>query len=377
MPKLKSDVVVIGAGPAGSTTARVIAEHGFDVILVEKDEYPGKTNVCAGGIPKQIVEETGLSSDIVEKEILRGKYYYPWGVREQKLNHAATVYRNVFDKCLAEKAEEEGAKMITNTLIRDVKVINDKVCAISDENIIESEIVVFADGPNTLAYRKFGIGFKPEADKTIVSVACEVKWENNSLSCYEFYYGYDISPWGYGWIFPKRDTINVGVGCLYSELRSNLIYSLNYILKKYPLASEKIKSKEIMWLRSALIPAAPAKRIFGERMLVVGDAAGMVDPVFGGGIKQAIEGGKIAGEVCVKALGEMSFSSKFLSQYQGMWHKTRDYLDIYMKYLLSNVFLYLSKHDRNAYPKIAAFINGGIREVFNTIRFIYMSRWRR
>lgn len=377
MPKLKSDVVVIGAGPAGSTTARVIAEHGFDVILVEKDEYPGKTNVCAGGIPKQIVEETGLSSDIVEKEILRGKYYYPWGVREQKLNHAATVYRNVFDKCLAEKAEEEGAKMITNTLIRDVKVINDKVCAISDENIIESEIVVFADGPNTLAYRKFGIGFKPEADKTIVSVACEVKWENNPLSCFEYYYGYDISPWGYGWIFPKRDTINVGVGCLYSELRSNLIYSLNYILKKYPLASEKIKSKEIMWLRSALIPAAPAKRIFGERMLVVGDAAGMVDPVFGGGIKQAIEGGKIAGEVCVKALEEMSFSSKFLSQYQDMWHKTRDYLDIYRKYLLSNAFLYLSKHDRNAYPKIAAFISGGIREVFNTLRFIYMSRWSR
>ena len=377
MSKLKSDVVVIGAGPAGSTTARVIAEHGFDVILVEKDEYPGKTNVCAGGIPKQIVEETGLSSDIVEKEILRGKFYYPWGVREQKLNHAATVYRNVFDKCLAEKAEEEGAKMITNTLIRDVKVINDKVYAISDENIIESEIVVFADGPNTLAYRKFGIGFKPEADKTCVSVACEVKWENNPLSCFEYYYGYDISPFGYGWIFPKRDTINVGVGCLYSELRSNLIYSLNYILKKHLLTSEKIKGKEIVWLRSALIPVAPAKRIFGERMLVVGDAAGMVDPVFGGGIKQAIEGGKIAGEVCVKALWEMSFSSKFLSQYQDMWHKTRDYLDIYRTYLLSNAFLYLSKHDRNAYPRMAAFINGGIRDVFNTLRFIYMSRWRR
>lgn len=63
MSNLKSDVTVIGAGPAGSTTARVIAEHGFDIILVEKDEFPGVNNVCAGATLRSIIKDAGLSSD--------------------------------------------------------------------------------------------------------------------------------------------------------------------------------------------------------------------------------------------------------------------------------------------------------------------------
>lgn len=368
MPKLKTDVTVIGAGPAGSVTARTIARHGFDVVLVEKDEYPGRTNVCAGGMPKSIIKEMGLSSEVIEKEISGGKQFFPWGLKVSTLDNV-TVYRHVFDKALASIAVEEGAKMLTNTLIQDISVKNDGVRVISKGNTdtIESKLVVFADGPNTLAYRKFGIGFKPEADKTIVSVACEVKWENNPLDHYELYYRYKISPWGYGWIFPKRDTVNVGVGCLYSELHSNIIESLNYMLQRYPLTREKLKGKEIVWLSSALIPAAPAKQIFGERMLVVGDAAGMGDPVSGGGIVSAINGGKLAGEVCAKALERNNFSPTFLSQYQTSWHKTIDYSYIYSKYLLSDVFLYLLKLDRNAYPKLVAITQGGFKKAFNTL----------
>jgi len=372
---LKSDVTVIGAGPAGSTTARTIAEHGFDVILVEKDEYPGKTNVCAGGVPESIIKDTGLSSDVIEKEIAGEKHFFPWRMKNTALNHV-TVYRHVFDRSLADKAVEEGVKMLTDTVVKDVAVKNEGIRVISEgnANAIESKLVVFADGPNSLAYRKFGFGFKPESDKTIVSVACEVKWEDNPFDYYESYYGHDISPWGYGWIFPKRDTVNVGVGCLYSELRSSVIESLNYILQKYPLTSDKLKGRKITWLSSALIPVAPAKRIFGERMLVVGDAAGMVDPVTGGGIMQAINGGVLAGKVCLMSLEEDDFSSRFLSQYQRLWHKTADYSYIYSKYLLSNVFLYLLRFDRNAYPKLAEITQGGIRKIFSTLKFIYMNR---
>ena len=369
---LKSDVTVIGAGPAGSTTARTIAEHGFDVTLVEKDGYPGKTNVCAGGVPEAIIKDIGLSSDVIEKEIVGEKHFFPWGLENTALSHV-TVYRHVFDKALADKAVEKDVNMLTNTLIKDVFVKNNKIGVGYEKGTIESKLIVFADGPNTLAYRKFGIGFVPEMDKTIVSVACEVKWENNPLKHYEFYYGYDISPWGYGWIFPKRDTVNVGVGCLYSELRSNVMESLNYLLKKHPLTHKKLKGRASTGLSSALIPVAPAKRIFGERMLVVGDAAGMVDPLSGGGIAPAINGAELAGKVCVKALEEDDFSSSFLSQYQRLWHKTAEFSCIYSKYLLSNVFLYLSKFDRNVYPKLAAITQGGIRKVFNinTLKFIY------
>ena len=166
----------------------------------------------------------------------------------------------------------------------------------------------------------------------------------------------------------------MGVVCLYSELHLNIIESLNYMLQKHPLTCEKLKGKEVVWLRSTLIPIAPVKRIFGERMLVVGDAAGMVDPVSGGGIPQAINGGKLAGKVCVRTLEENDYSSASLSQYQQLWHKTTDYSCIYSKYLLSNVFLYLLRFDRNAYPKLAAITQGGIKKVCNTLKFIYLNR---
>lgn len=373
MPKLKCDVAVIGAGPAGSTTARAIARQGFDVLLVEKDEYPGKTNVCAGGVPKSIIKDLKLSSDIVEKEIIGRKHYFPWGLKISKLG-GYTVYRNVFDKGLADKAVEEGAKIMTNMLIKDVILKNNGICMKSKENTIDSKLVVFADGPNTLAYRRFGIGFKPEANKTCISVACEVRWENNPLDHTEFYYGYDISPCGYGWIFPKRNTVNVGVGCLYSELNSNIIESLNYLLQNHPLTHEKLKEREITWLRSALIPVAPARKIFGERMLVVGDAAGMVNPVTGGGIVHAFNGGMLAGRISSEALEKDDFSSTFLSQYQHLWQKTLDFSFINSKYLLSNVFLYLLKFDKSAYSKLAAITHGGIKKVFNTLKFIYLNR---
>lgn len=370
MQKMKCDVAVIGAGPAGSTTARMIANNGFDVILVEKDEYPGKTNVCAGAIPKFIIKDMKLSSNVIEREISGEKHYFPWGLKISGLD-AITVYRNVFDKELAHKAGEDGVKMLTNVLIKDISIINDGVYLSSKESSIESKLVVFADGPNTLAYKKFGIGFKPESDKTCVSVACEVEWENNPLDQFEFYYGYDISPWGYGWIFPRRNTVNVGVGCLYSKIRSNIIESLNYLLRKYPLTREKLKERKIVSLSSATIPVAPACKIFSERMLVVGDAAGMVDPITGGGIHHAINGGKVAGKICAIALEKEDFSTEFLSQYQNLWHKTKDYSNIYGKLLLSNAFLYYSIFDVNAFPKLMAITQGGIRKIFKTLEFIY------
>lgn len=364
MPNLKSDVTIIGAGPAGSVAARVISENGFDVLLVEKDEFPGLTNVCAGGTLRSVIKDTGLTSDIIEKHITSETHYFPWGKNIIEID-LITVYRHVFDRCLAEKAVEKGAKMLTNTQIKDVSIKNDGVHLFSEKNTIKSKLVIFADGPNTLAYRKFGIGFKPESNTIYVSVTCEMKWENNPLDQCEFYYGENIVPWGYGWVFPRRNTVNVGVGCLYSKLRSNLVDSMNYMLKKHPLISEKFKEKEILQRSSALIPAAPARKIFGERILVVGDAAGMVDPVSGGGIIHAINGGKIAGKVCALSLEEEDFSAKFLSQYQSMWHKTIDYSWIYNKFLASNVFLYLHRFDKNAYPKLAAITREGIGKVLN------------
>jgi len=347
------DVVIVGAGPAGSTTAKWIASSGFNVLLIEKDEFPGETNVCAGGIERWVADELKIDNPI-GKNIIGNRWNFPWGKEEFFGDEysAATIDRSVFDRALAMEAEIAGAKLLTHTLVRDIsKMDGGFLIRIEDkkgrEGEIETKLVIFADGPNTLAQRIFGIGFEVLPENTMISATLEVKWEDNPIDYFEFFVGHEISPWGYGWIFPKKDTVNIGISCLYSQLRHKIHDYLNAFLK-----NTNIEGKEILRFTSALIPVTPAKRISEDSILVVGDAAGMVDPLYGGGISQAIHGGRISGEVAVSALNVNDLSEKFLSQYQVKWRKTDDFAQINKAYHLSNIFLYLSNIDKNAFARL-------------------------
>lgn len=370
MQKIRSDVAVIGAGPAGSTTARVIAESGFDVLLIEKDKFPGKSNVCGGAVPRVIIHDIGVPDTIIEKEVHRENHHFPWGIRTNTIDNAS-VNRCIFDNYLADKAVDAGAELLTSTTVREIFVNRDGALLSSTDTAIESKIVVFADGPNTLAYKKFGIGFAPYMDKTAVAAICEIEWADNPLDTYEFYYSPEIAPWGYGWIFPKKNIINVGVGCLYSKVRTNIADSLNILIHRHPLTQELLKGKKPGPFRSATIPFAPGKRIFGERMLVVGDAAGMVNCITGGGIAAAVTGSKIVGGVCTDALEREDFSAEFLSRYQALWQNSPAYSNIYSRYLLSTMFLYYSRFDENAFPHLMAIAQGGMKNIFGTLKSIY------
>jgi digeranylgeranylglycerophospholipid reductase len=371
------DVIVIGAGPAGSVTAGEIAKSGFNVLLIEKDDFPGQTNVCAGGIEKWVVDDFELG-DIVEKEISRSKYHFPWGVEEYDAD-AATVKREVFDKFLACKAEAAGVKLLTNMVALDVirdedylKVnIKDRRKAVGE--VVKTRLVVFADGPNTLA-KKFGIGFEIRPDTVAESSIFEIEWKNNPMSTFEFFFFPDISPWGYGWMFPKRDTINIGVYSLYMRLERNIYDYLRYFFSEICSKEWKGKKREIIRFTSALIPLVPAKQIHEERMLVVGDAAGMVDPFFGGGISHAIRSGRIAGGVALNALEEGNFTKEFFSKYQKEWERTEDYISIEKMYHLSNVFLSLSKVDKNIFGKM---ISIGLNKRGMMRKLLYRTNFRK
>ncbi len=357
------DVLIIGAGPAGSMTARHIAEAGYSVCMIEKDNSPGQSNVCAGGFPKSLGKELGLGSEVIEKTIVGTQHYFPWGLETRSLaekDHQATAYRYVLDKAIAEKAVISGAELRIATLAKDVIKKNGKIYTqvenliSKDKYTIESNLIIFADGPNTLA-RKFNIGFVPKMDNTAISVACEIEYAENPLDHYEIYLDPEIARWGYGWIFPKRNAINVGLGCMYSE-SSDLIKSMHYLMNEHPIAKNKLKGRQNCSLRSSIIPIEPARKIFNESMLVVGDAAGMVDPIYGGGIANAIQGGRIAGKTAVKALDERNYSHDFLSQYQKEWERTSCFKLIKQLSIDSKIFLYFLKFDKYAFSKLVYFL---------------------
>jgi geranylgeranyl reductase family protein len=340
------DITVIGAGPGGSSAANIIAKAGYNVLLVEKDKYPGKNNVCGGGMSEQRADKLKLPDKILEKRIPYEVHYYPWGVYECKQRHAS-ILRNKFDRYLAERAEENGSTLLTSTKAVNIKRRDGRIVVYTSNNknisTISSDLVIFADGVNTLA-KKFGIGFKKDKNNTALGLVYEVEWKDNPIDHYEMFYDKNISGWGYGWIFPKKDLLNVGVGGRISKIRGNIKDMMNYFMKS-AVVSTKIQGRKILNKKAALIPLAPAREIHDQSMLVVGDAAGMVYPFFGAGIENAIVAGEIAGRVAISALEENDFSKQFLSVYKKEWEKTGNYALMKRQSTMSKFLLPLSNLD--------------------------------
>jgi digeranylgeranylglycerophospholipid reductase len=348
---------VVGAGPAGSTAANQIAKRGYSVFLIEKDAFPGENSVCAGGIDGVFVQNFNLTEDIIEKNISKSLFHFP---RQTYCLNAqqVSVQRNVFDRFLAQEATKEGAQLHGSCLATDVAwrrdgiVLGLKSRATGEAYEVKAKLAIFADGPNTLAFKKLGLGFGSRNPRAF-SAIYEIEWEDNPLECFEHFFDRNVSPWGYGWIFPKRDVLNVGVMCLMSMMRGNIKRHLDFLVNKHPVASKKLAKRRILRFAADTIPLQHANKIYGDRVLVVGDAAGMVDPISGAGIGYAIKAGTLAGKVAVRALGENTFNEAFLSQFEREWKRGEPFKSIMKSRLLLTLALGYSRLDNDAYIRLA------------------------
>jgi len=353
-------VVIIGAGPAGSSAAKAIAEAGHDTLLLEKDRFPGETAVCGGVIAGEFAESAlrKLPVGIVDKHLtswlihLPGKTYY--------VSNLSTISfrRSVFDRFLAEDAARSGADLRVRTLATDIRrdskglTIRVKDLDTFQEYSVETPLVIFADGPNTLA-KTFGLGFpRARPDITASAAIYDLEWKENPLNCFECFFDERISPWGYGWIFPKKDIVNVGVGCLISRMKGNITRYLDYFVQHHIGVSPGLQTLRRLRFAADLIPLAPARRIIEDNMIVIGDAAGMVDPLWGGGIAWAMMAGSMAGEVAVLAMKENAFSSRVLYRFGEMWKATPQHRYMQRASIAHALFLKYSRLDKQAFFKL-------------------------
>jgi geranylgeranyl reductase family protein len=357
------DMIVIGGGPAGSTVANFVAEKGYNVLIVEKSRFPGEDNVCGGALSIKAFRESGADDNISEKWIFKGTHFFPWGEYHRGMKNVS-FRREVFDNFLAEKAVESGAKLKTSTKVFDVKIGNGKSNVFlkdvnSGKESFESGITtVFADGPKTLAARKFpNLGFHSKPHNTALGMVYELEWKDNPLTDSEYYHGADFTWRGYGWIFPKKDLINVGVCAPLSALnkeRKNIRSILDYFVYKHPISSKKLRGRRVLSLAAALIPLAPARKICAPSILVVGDAAGMVNPTWMGGLEYCIFAGKTAGRIIVKALEQQDYSEKFLSRYQISWENSEYFARIRKALLISRILTPFTRIDKSLPAKYTA-----------------------
>jgi geranylgeranyl reductase family protein len=334
-----TDVIVIGAGPAGSIAAQKLAEGGVRTTLFEKSETPGKDNVCAGMLELSCATKYAVDPTIFEKVIYKGLHVFDSATVEiDNPEGYVMILRDRFDRYLAERAVSKGADLRVRTRVTHVNVVQKGLVEVRyqiekrKEQSMRSRAVVIADGPHTLSSRCFpGLGF-PKAPKNLFfAFSCDVEAIGNSMNHFEMYYSDKLADWGYGWIFPKKDMLNFGVGCRVPEYESDksiLTRRLDYLWKEHPRASEILKNRRLIRKRGAMVPQKIASKVVQDSVLVAGDAAGMADSLVAAGIQNAMYSGDWAATVLKEALQQDRMDAAFLTSYEQKWKKSKFYKDL-------------------------------------------------
>ena len=310
----KYDVVVVGAGIAGPIVARNVAKAGFSVLLIDKKWAIGTPKQCAEGISIKVFDKYGIPYDrrFINREIYGAKLYSPSGYElELRYKEASGVIleRKVFDKMLAYYAAKAGADVLARTEALDVIRKDGKIAGIKakheDEPVeIYADVIVAADGVESTIARKAGINTYAPPHEFDSSYEYEMLIEGFDPDLIHLWFGNEIAPRGYVWVFPKdEDRANVGIG-----INSDNPKTAKYYLDKW-LRENEIPAKKILEVNVGVVPVGGfVKELTKDNVLVVGDAARQVNPMHGGGMAEAMEAGTIASKWIVKALEEENIS---------------------------------------------------------------------
>lgn len=360
--KRKYDVIVVGAGPAGSITAKTCASAGIEVLLIEKRQEIGDPVRCAEGVSKE-----GLKRHIkpdqrwIAAEVKGSLIVAPDGT-EIRLSEASStkdvgyvLERKVFDRVLAQQAAIAGAEVMVKTratgLLRNngqVKGIN--AMYMGETREIKADIVIGADGVESKVGRWGGIdtALKPRD----IDTCAQFLVSNIDPGEYSrFFLGERYTPGGYVWIFPKgKNTANVGLGILGSKSGNIRAISL---LQKF-IDNYMPQAKILEMVLGGVPVSGMIERTAGGGLMLVGDAARQSDPLTGGGIVNAMDAGKIAGEVCIKAKEKGDYSLNTLKEYEDKWRATIG-KELSKSLLVKNLLLKLTDEQLNI---LARSLNG-------------------
>jgi len=324
------DVVVIGAGPAGSTASRYLAKEGLKVCIIDKDSFP-RDKPCGGGFSKDLIEEfpylQARTEDFLKGIAKIGVLHSPNRcVALRGKVDMALALRIDFDNVLLESALEQGIDSFTGVRAKQVKIYqNYSEVMLTGGASIKASVVLGADGVSSMIARETGLQRRwPKNNITVCRVA-EVPTRTDQILerytedlHYHFYANLGGLP-GYGWIFPKQDTINIGLGIVGTHAQGlpRLFDAYVRLLKRENLL---MKNSDLSTAKGALVPTGgPVKKSYVNRCILVGDAAGMVSPLTGGGIAYAMRAARFASRVLASAIEEDMLEENRLWRYEQMW----------------------------------------------------------
>ena len=291
---MRFDAVVVGGGPAGASTARFLAQKGVKVLLVEKEKLP-RFKLCAGCLSARVVPllPEGWESEVLNT--VKGGLLGFRGIRfHRRRSPEAVAYiidRASFDHFLVKRASEEGAQVWEGVEFLGFEEHGGVLLVRTSAGAVETDFLIGADG----FYTKVGkqLGFRKRRFFRSVEF-----WTGGDLR-EEVVIDIGLVRRGYGWIFPKGDRVSVGLA---TAGRENPLEVLRDYVRNHPF----LKTEVVTGVKGWMIPFATRREelhLGRGRVLLVGDAANMVDPLLGEGIYYGILGGRLLAEAIVQSPG--------------------------------------------------------------------------
>ncbi|MEW6529127.1 MAG: NAD(P)/FAD-dependent oxidoreductase [Candidatus Micrarchaeota archaeon] len=327
---------MVGAGPAGSTMARILAQSGREVLVIDKRKDIGSPVRCGEGLGQREVigQRLDLPKEVISTEILGAKVIAPNGksiVWKSENTKGWVLERKMFDKWLAELAVHKGAEVRAYTRAVDLVKKDGKINGVriekygSDPYDVAAPLVVSAEGMEAHIARL--AGFKTVHNLYDVDTCYQYEMqpcEHENLI--ELYFGNEIAPRGYVWLFPKKDkkaNIGIGIGGSVAKWKKNsgiMGADPKLLLDDFIAKNDMLRDSSTLLNFGGIISVgAPLDKFVDDNFMVIGTAAKQVDPIHGGGIALAMEAGIMAAKIANEAMEKSDFSKQTLYQYEKTW----------------------------------------------------------
>lgn len=324
------DVLVVGAGPAGSMAAKAAAVGGARTLMIEKRQEIGTPVRCGEGVGKHWLKEAGVeeSRAFIAHEITRSRVFAPDGAcfSIDSLGAGKSGYvveRDLFDRFLAKEATRAGAEIMIKTSATDLLRDDGRIAGARCQHMAEvfdvhAKVVIGADGFESQVGRWAGLTTRLRMRDVASCLQYTLAGVDVETNSFDFHLG-SQAPGGYLWVFSKgKDLANVGIGACLAKLhdRAEVKGYLDAFIARHPTLAAGEVIEEVAGGISASLPVTKS---VAPGLMLAGDAARLIDPISGAGILNALLSGRWAGEVAADAVEAGDASEVRLLAYERRW----------------------------------------------------------
>ena len=315
---LERDVIIVGGGPGGLTAATCLAREGFDVAVLEEHREVGAPVHCTGVLAQEAVAELGLPRESILNALSTARFSSPLGrdiSYTTPTTEALVIDRAVFDRRLARDAESAGVTLLLGARVTDVRTTGARAEIDTESGeTFRGRAVILACGASYAFQRRLGLGLP-----AVHLNSAQLELPAERTGDVELLFGTATAPRGFAWAVPVTRAsgrcVRIGLMCDGDPARP----FANVLARLAPSWGVPRETPQLP--RRRLLPLAPIHRTYADRLLVVGDAAGLVKPTTGGGIYYSIVSARMASEVLVDALRHDRLDATTLSRYQYAWRR--------------------------------------------------------